>query len=113
MITNIKPPTSRKEVQKFIGVVNYYCDMWPMRSHTLVPLTILTSIKHEFQWKQVKQDAFDKIKRIVARNTLLNYPGFNEEFKIHTDASTFQLGAVVIQKVKPIAFYGIKLTYPQ
>ena len=31
-------------------------------------------------------------------DTLLTYPGFNETFKIHTDASAFQLGAVISQK---------------
>ena len=53
----------------------------------LAPLTKLTSIKRNLEWTQVKQDAFDKIKRIVARDTLLTYLGFNETFKIHTDAS--------------------------
>ena len=70
-----------------MGVINYYRDMWPRRSHTLAPLTKLTYIKRKSRWTQVKQDAFDEIKRIVARDTLLTYLGFNETFKIHTDAS--------------------------
>ena len=32
---------------------------------------------------------------------------------MQTNASDFQLGAVIIQKGKPIAFYGRKLTDPQ
>ena len=43
----MKPPTSKKEVRKFIGVVNYYRDMWPRQSHMLAPLTILTFIKRK------------------------------------------------------------------
>ena len=62
---------------------------------------------------QVKQDDFDEIKRIVARNTLLTYPDFNETFKIYTDASAFQFGAVIIQEGKPIAFHSRKLTNSQ
>ena len=31
-------------------------------------------------------------------------------FKFQTNASKFQLGRFIIHKVKPIAFYGIKLT---
>ena len=46
----------------------------------------------------------------MARDTLLTYPDFNETFKIHTDASAFQLGAVISQKGKPIDFYRRKLT---
>ena len=44
------------------------------------------------------------------RDTLLNYPDFNETFKIHTNASAFQLGAFISQKDKPIDFYSGKLT---
>ena len=57
----MKPPTSQKEVQKFIDVINYYRDMWPRRSHTLVTLTQLMSIIRNVKLTQVKQDAFDKI----------------------------------------------------
>ena len=32
------------------------------------------------------------------RDTLFAYPDFNEEFKIHTDASDFQLGEVISHK---------------
>ena len=66
-ITNMNLTTSRKEVQKFIGVINYDLDIWTRKPHTLAPLTILTSIKREFKWTQVKKDAFNKIKRILTR----------------------------------------------
>ena len=86
----MNPPTSRKEVRNCIGVINYYRNMWPRRSHKLEPLTILTSIKFKFKWTQVKKYAFNKIKWIVARDNLLTHPDFNETFKIHTDASASQ-----------------------
>ena len=76
-------------------------------------LTKIIPSKVKFKWTKIEQDAFDEINRIVARDTLLTYPGFNEEFKIHTHAIKFQLGAVIRHKVKPIAFYSIKLTGDQ
>ena len=90
-IINMAPPNYRKEVRRFIGVINIYHDMWPRRSYTLAPLTKLTYIKRNFKWTQFEQDAFGKIKRILARDTLPTYPYFNETFKIHTNASAFQL----------------------
>ena len=51
----------------------------------------------------------DKIKHIVDRNTLLTYQYFNESFKIHTNASAFQLRAVIRPKGKHISFYSRKL----
>ena len=49
----------------------------------------------------------------MARDTLLTYPGFNELFKIHTEARTFQLGELISQRGKLIAFYRIKVTDAQ
>ena len=49
----------------------------------------------------------------MTRDTLLSYPIFNEEFKIHTNDIKFQLGAVIIQKYKLITFCSRKLTDAQ
>ena len=84
--------------------------MWARRSHTLAPLNNITSSKVKFKWTKIEHDAFDEIKRIVEDKIILYYSDFNEEFKIHTDATDFKLGAVIIQKSKPIIFYGKNLT---
>ena len=47
-------------------------------SHTLAPLTKITSDKIKCKWTKIEQDAFDEIKGIVACNNLSNYPDFNE-----------------------------------
>ena len=65
--------------------------------------------KRKSTWNKTEQDAFDEIERVVACGTLLTYPDFNETFKIHTDASAFQLGSVIIHKCKQIDFYSRKL----
>ena len=106
----MKPPTYLKEVRNFIGVVNYYRDMWARRFHTLAPLTKIKSSKVKFKWNKTEQDAFNEIKRIFPWNILLTYQDFNEYFKIYANSNHFQLRAVISQKVKSIALYGIKLT---
>ena len=62
---------------------------------------------------KIEQYAFDEIKRIMAHDNLSDYPYFNETFTIHTNASDFQLGLVIIQKGTPITFYGRKRTGAQ
>ena len=44
----------------FIGVIDYYRNMWPSRSHTLAPVTRLTSIKRNFKWVKFDQDILEK-----------------------------------------------------
>ena len=52
-IINMMPPTSTKQVRAFIGLVNYYRDMWPRWLHLLQPLNLLTSSKVGFKWTDV------------------------------------------------------------
>ena len=49
----------------------------------------------------------------MSRETLLHYPNFNETFEIHMDTSHTQLGAMISQNNKPIAFYSRKLSPAQ
>ena len=108
-IQKIAPPTNKKELRRFIGLVNYYRDMWLRRSHVLAPLAKLTSKTTKWKWGDDEAKAFQRMKKIISKETLLAYPDFNDEFVIHTDASDTQLGAVISQKGKPIAFYSRKL----
>jgi hypothetical protein len=61
-ILQIKAPTTRKQLrQLFIGMVNYYRDMWPLRSHLLAPLSLMTSAtKVKWKWTPECQDSFEK-----------------------------------------------------
>ena len=109
----LEPPKTVRQVRKFIGMVNFYRDMWIRRSEVLTPLTALTSKNTKWQWTSKEQNAFDTIKRIMSRNTQLFYPDFNKPFEIHTDASKYQMGAVLHQEGRPIAFYSKKLNSAQ
>ena len=109
----IAPPTNRKQLRRFLGMINYYRDMWMRRSEVLAPLTELTSEKKPFKWTEACDKAFQTMKKILSKEVLLTYPDFNKPFDIHTDASDVQMGAVISQDNKPIAFYTRKLNSAQ
>ena len=108
----MKAPKNIKEMCALIGIVDCYRDMWAKRPHLLHPLTALTSQKYRFKWTDLEQKSLDDIKRAVSHDTLVAYWDFNRCFDIHTDASDYQLGAVISQNGEPIAFYSRKLTGP-
>ena len=108
-ILDIAPPKNIKQLRSFLGMVNYYRDMWIRRSHILAPLNALNKKGRKWTWGETEQKAFDDIKRVMSKETLLHYPDFNKTFEIHTDASNYQLGAVITQDNKPIAFYSRRL----
>ena len=113
-VLDLQPPTTLKELRSFLGMVQFYRDMWKQRSHILAPLTDLVGLgKKKIKWESKHQESFDRIKKVLAKETILNYPKFDRPFDIHTDASDRQLGAVISQDGKPLAFYSRKLSSAQ
>jgi hypothetical protein len=112
-IENVVHPTTRKQLRRFIGMVDYYRDMWVRRSELLAPLTSMPSKTVNFNWTDEHQKSFDNIKKIICREVMLIFPDFSKPFHIYTDASDKQLGAVITQDEKSIAFYSRKLNSAQ
>jgi len=69
--------------------------------------------KKPWYWAQRHQDAFEATKIALAREVMLAYPDFTIPFDIYTDASSRQLGAVICQRNRPIAFFSRKLSETQ
>ena len=83
--------------------------MWPHRSHIMASFTSQTGAfrKSEFktfEWTNEMQDAFDKTRTLIATDTMSAYPNHNKSFHIYTDASDYQLGAVIMQDGHPVTF---------
>ncbi len=118
-ILAIQPPKKVEELRHFLGMVQYYRDLWARRSKMLAPLTSLVgeysqtrvtrakgTKKAPWRWDEVHQRAFDHVKTTIAREVVLAYPDYSKVFKIYTDALSKQLGAVITQENRPIAFFS-------
>ncbi len=108
-------PCNASELRMFIGCVNYYPDMWLSRAHILKPLTNQSGLKKRapIKWTDDMQQAFDKMRLLMAADALAAYPNHNKQFDVYTDASDFQLGACIIQEGMPVAYFLQKLTKSQ
>jgi hypothetical protein len=119
-------PINVKELRHFLGMVQHYRDMWARSSEMLAPLTDLVgewgetkttrmnrTKKKPWPWDPIHQQAFDNVKAAIAKETVLAYPDFSKPFEIYMDASSTQLGAVITQDNRPIAFFSRKLSETQ
>ncbi len=125
-ILALNPPNKVKEFWRFLGMVQYCSDMWQKRSEMLAPLTDLIeecgktkttkknkTKKKTWRWESIHQQAFDNVMATIAKEVVLAYPDFTKPFEIYTDASTMQLGSVITQGNRPIAFFRRKLSVTQ
>jgi hypothetical protein len=96
-ILAIQPPKNVKELRHFLGMVQYYRDLWARRRKMLTPLTSLVgecgqskvsrakgTKKAPLHWDEVHQRAFDHIKATIAREVVLAYPDYSKVFEIYT-----------------------------
>ena len=99
-------PKTVKQIKRFAGMINCYRDLWKQRAHHLAPIMNLTKGKKKgpIAWSEAASKAFNDIKEIVAKDALLHYPNFNKRFDIHTDSSDYQMGAIISQNKRPIAY---------
>jgi hypothetical protein len=112
-ILNMRRPTTQRQVRRFVGMVNFYRDLYPKQSETLAPLTNLCGQNKKFYWSEEHELAFNNIKHQMAQETMVTYPQFDKPFVVYTDASEKQIGGIVTQDNKPLGFFSQKLKEPQ
>jgi hypothetical protein len=69
--------------------------------------------KASWHWDEIHQQAFDLVKTTLARDVMLAYPDYSEVFEIYADASKTQIGSVITQNNRPLAFFSRKLSDAQ
>jgi hypothetical protein len=66
-----------------------------------------------WNWGEVHQRAFDHLKATIAKEVVLAYLDYSKIFEIYTDTSSKQIGAVITQDNRSIAFFCWKLSSMQ
>lgn len=69
-------------------------------------LHALIGSKVPFQWGGKQQKFFDTLKQKMITTPMLALPDIQHPFEIETDASGYAMGAVLLQKGKPIYFHS-------
>jgi hypothetical protein len=76
-----------------------------------MPLTnLLKKSFGTYEWDEACNEAFETLKSILVKAPMLKLLNFDKDFEIHSNASDFAIGRVLVQNGKPITFENKKLS---
>nr|VZH96084.1 unnamed protein product [Spirometra erinaceieuropaei] len=115
VIRDFPPPTSKRQLQRFLGMVNIYRRFLPNCADLMMPLTnLLSGPKGPLVLRGHALTAFERTKTSLADATLLTHPASEAPLSQMVDASTVAIGAVLQQHIndstRPLAFFSKKLS---
>jgi hypothetical protein len=114
-LTDFPPPSDLKQLQRFLGLINFYRRFLPGIAGTLQPLTdLLRGNPKTLVWSESAAAAFGAAKAALTAATSLVHPLPGAVISLATDASDTHIGAVLQQlsagSWKPLAFFSRKLS---
>jgi hypothetical protein len=90
-------PTNKKEVQSFVGFINFYRRFILNFSQHACPLFDLTMKDIRFIWGSPQEDAFVMLKGLVMSAPVLALPNSDLPYCLEADTSGVATGAVLSQ----------------
>ncbi|CAO2827817.1 unnamed protein product [Amaranthus hypochondriacus] len=100
--------TTITQLRSFHGLASFYRRFIKNFRTVMSPITDCTK-KGVFTWTKEAQVAFEDIKNAMCNPPILKLPDFDKPFEVECDASNTGIGAVLIQKGRPIAYFSEKL----
>lgn len=92
-------PSTGKQIEQYLGLINYFRDFIPNYATVAAPLECLrkqASLPRD-SWTTAQLDSFIALKNILKQAPFLSFPDFSAQFIIATDASNAGIGAVLYQ----------------
>ena len=109
-LRDMPPPTDVAGVLRFCGLAQYLARFMPNLSSLAAPLRQLTQKGSKWEWGPSQQDSFETIKKLACEAPLLGHYKPGEPLTLQADASSFGLGAALLQNDIPVAYASRSLS---
>ncbi|GJT78657.1 reverse transcriptase domain-containing protein, partial [Tanacetum coccineum] len=108
-VKNWASPTIPSEIRQFLGLAGYYRRFIEGFSKIAKLMTKLTQKNQKFDWGEEQEEAFQLLKQKLCAAPILALPEGSDDFVVYCDASIKGLGAVLMQRMKVIAYASRQL----
>jgi len=110
-IEKIRLSPNKKQVQSFLGNVNFLRRFVPNFAELLKPITDMLRKEVEIKWTTEVRNYFTQLKTILGASPVLVSPDYTKEFQVFSFASEHTIETVLLQKNKedheqPISFFS-------
>ena len=96
-VTKYPQPKTPREIKQFLGLTGFYRRFLPNYADLVKPLTKLLKKNIKFNFDEKCTNAFERCKILLTTAPILQYPDFEKDFIVSTDASQNAIGAVLSQ----------------
>ena len=103
-IMEIPEPRNKKELQRFMGTVNYLGKFISNLSGINQPLRQLLEKNVEWHWEDSQKKSFNELKKAITTAPVLQFYDENEDVLLSVDSSKDALGACILQNGHPVAY---------
>ena len=98
-IMDVKPPSTKKELQSLLGKINFLRRFISNLSGKTKVFSPLLRLKNEdFVWQEEHQEAFDKIKGYLVKPPILAPPVRHRPMRLYIAASNSTIGSMLVQQ---------------
>jgi len=97
-VLNWLAPRNVKEVQKFLGLANYYMRFIKDFARIAAPLHVLVRKEQKWKWEKEQEEVFEKLKAVFTTEPVLAILDIDKEIRIEVDASDYVTGGVLSTK---------------
>ena len=109
-------PTPRcvKDVQKFLGLANYYCRFIKGFASIARLLHDIVKKDKKWEWTEKQEKAFSELKKRFTKEPVLAAPNLDKKMQMEVDASDYAMGGVLSIECKdklwrPVTFLSKSL----
>ena len=96
-MTDMSAPKSKRELQAFLGIINYLGKFSPGTAEVCEPLWKLTSSKMKWIWNASYQQLFEKAKSLIKADVCMKFYNDTKLLYSETNVSGVGLGAALLQ----------------